>query len=1016
MLVRIFPAWCLIIVLLFSAKAFGANELSTLPDYLSHQHFAELKEQTNEAKKQNNELKKTLSLLEALPKNLAPNSEITQETLGKTKLLIEQTQQEIAQLMQRSEQMGKTLEDNAKRNTALYAALQKLSNPLVGADADFQQHNLERTQTLLDLNEQYAELLHQYRSAILETVTLKQQYKALSEQRYQRENERYLELQKNADASHHDPELYHIEQLEKQRTHLMQNLTPAHVNRASYLDDNIELLLITNQISLEYDLIQLNQQEQRLQELQFADFSNISMEHLTDLQQELSIINQNRKQLEEQVKNTFLSHSERFALYIRQRPEVPSAILDRQKNISDLYQRSLTAIENDQLLLSLISRHLDRQYTLLSQNHLKENYILEHVQLSHLPTLSNQILNSFRAFVGQYAVAAQVTLQFINHLPQEKWLLLISAFLTFILVSIFSVRFLNKILSKYNNDSRPAFAKRVIIFAISMIKYNIPNLVLLLLTLTLIKITNLPMPSSGLVILIPAVILTVSIPHFATKILVRSQFIKTPEDANLVRPITQIALVSSILFSLVMMANWVLPENDEVNLVLRWLFGIYILMVSYPIFLIVRRTLNYMDEYYNDYYVYHVIRFLCLLIPIITTLFGLSSLLGFINLAWLIAKHGTLFMLHGLIWVSILALGKDASLWAKRYALKNTSNGLFWAQDVINPLHTLLRYGSLIIISKKLIDLYQWNEKTPFIKDILTLLHAPIFGKEDSQFTASNILLMAFLIYLIFRIGGWVRSFTYRWIFSKIIDLGIRNSFSVFSQYAVVTIGFLLALRLIGIDLTAFTVFAGALGVGIGFGMQNIANNFISGILLLIERPLRNGDIITVGNYEGTVERIGMRSLTITTFNNESVILPNSDFITSAFMNWSHRDQIVRTILYLDLAYKHDPVLVHRAFSEALQDLVKKGYVMDADDVRFGIYAYNCSERGVTYRVQYFMNMAVHRLHDVRHLVVTALWHACRNHHFEIAYPKQETFFPEFEQFPKLLQHTPPDANTNLQG
>lgn len=1002
---------------LLGYKALAATDTSTFPDYLSYQNFAQLKENIQDLKSHNQALQIDLKESNHEPKTLDNDEIITQEILGKTRLMIEQANQDMALTNQKIEQLNKTLDENAKRNVALNAAVQKLSNPLaLGTDSDFQQHNLERTQTLLDLNEQYAELIRQQKNVLVEGLQLKQQYKALLEQRYQRENERYLELQKKADNSTHDPELYHIEQLERERTHLMQNLTPAHVNRASYLDDNTELLLITTQIAFEYWLIQLNQQEQRLQELQFADFLNISMEHITDLQQELSVISKNKKQLDEQIKSTFLNHSERFALYARQRPEIPEKILNRQKNISDLYQRCLTAMDNDLLLLNLINRNLDRQYTKLSQNHLKENYLLSHLQFSELPQLSNQVLNSFRAFAGQYAVAAQVTVQFINSLSSERWLMLISAFLTLILLSIFSVRLLNKILHRYDHDSRPAFAKRVIFFAINMIKYNIPNLVLLCLTITLIKVTKLPMPSSGLVILIPAVILTVSIPHFATKILVRSQLVKTPEDANLVRPITQIAIISSILFSLIMMANWVLPEKDGVNSILRWVFGVYVLIASYPIFLIVRRTLNYMDEYYQDYYVYRVIRFLSLLFPFITTLFGVASSLGFINLAWLIAKHSAYFMLCGLIWVSILALGKDASLWAKRYALKNTSNGLFWAQDVINPLHTLLRYGSLFFIGKELMNTYQWDSKTPVIKDILALLHTPIFGKEDSQFTASNILLMAFLIYLIFRIGGWVRSFTYRWIFAKIVDLGIRNSFSVFSQYAIVTIGFLLALRLIGIDLTAFTVFAGALGVGIGFGMQNIANNFISGILLLIERPLRNGDIITVGNYEGTVERIGMRSLTITTFNNESVILPNSDFITSAFMNWSHRDQIVRTILYLDLAYKHDPVEVHRVFSEALNALVKKGYVMDADEVRFGIYAYNCSERGVTYRVQYFMNMAVHRLHDVRHLVVTALWHACREHQFEIAYPKQENFFPEFEQFPKLLQHQAPDFGETIQG
>jgi potassium efflux system protein len=95
----------------------------------------------------------------------------------------------------------------------------------------------------------------------------------------------------------------------------------------------------------------------------------------------------------------------------------------------------------------------------------------------------------------------------------------------------------------------------------------------------------------------------------------------------------------------------------------------------------------------------------------------------------------------------------------------------------------------------------------------------------------------------------------------RIVDLGARHSLSVFTQYAVVVVGLLITLRMLGIDLTTLAIFAGALGVGIGFGLQNIANNLVSGIMLLIERPLRSGDIVNIGNREGLVTRIGMRSL-----------------------------------------------------------------------------------------------------------------------------------------------------------
>ena len=176
--------------------------------------------------------------------------------------------------------------------------------------------------------------------------------------------------------------------------------------------------------------------------------------------------------------------------------------------------------------------------------------------------------------------------------------------------------------------------------------------------------------------------------------------------------------------------------------------------------------------------------------------------------------------------------------------------------------------------------------------------------------------------------------------------------------------------------------------------MQTIANNFISGILLLIERPLRNGDIITVGTYEGTVERIGMRSLTITTFDNESVILPNSDFVTSAFKNWSHQDPITRTVLYLDLGYRHDPEHTRQLLLTTLRELAEEGHIVDSNEHDYGVFAYDYSDRGITYRVQYHVHMQNHNRLTSRHLVIERLWQACRMHGIDIAYPKRDNYYP----------------------
>ena len=104
-----------------------------------------------------------------------------------------------------------------------------------------------------------------------------------------------------------------------------------------------------------------------------------------------------------------------------------------------------------------------------------------------------------------------------------------------------------------------------------------------------------------------------------------------------------------------------------------------------------------------------------------------------------------------------------------------------------------------------------------------------------------------------------------------------------------------MALKLIGLDLSALTFFAAS--IGIGFGLQNVVNNFISGILVLAERPLRVGDTVTIGRTEGEVTRIGIRSLTVLTSEQKEVIIPNSAVVSESFTNWTKSNDTMRDVL-----------------------------------------------------------------------------------------------------------------------
>ena len=139
------------------------------------------------------------------------------------------------------------------------------------------------------------------------------------------------------------------------------------------------------------------------------------------------------------------------------------------------------------------------------------------------------------------------------------------------------------------------------------------------------------------------------------------------------------------------------------------------------------------------------------------------------------------------------------------------------------------------------------------------------------------------------------------------MDIGTRTAVGTMARYIIILVGLMIILQSVGVNLSTVTVIAGALGVGIGFGLQNITNNFVSGIIILFERPIKVGDRIQVEDIIGDVVKISMRATTLVTNDNISIIIPNSDFISSRVINWSHNDRNVRFNIPVGVSYKEDP-------------------------------------------------------------------------------------------------------------
>ena len=172
-------------------------------------------------------------------------------------------------------------------------------------------------------------------------------------------------------------------------------------------------------------------------------------------------------------------------------------------------------------------------------------------------------------------------------------------------------------------------------------------------------------------------------------------------------------------------------------------------------------------------------------------------------------------------------------------------------------------------------------------------------------------------------------SFVVSWIFQKMfLDIllrkrkvlrGVRLSFERLIHYFVIFIGFMLAISLLGFDLTKFTIIISALGVGIGFGLQGVVNNFVSGLILLFEQPVRQGDIIEVGGIWAEVKKIGLRATTVQTFDQADLIIPNAVLTTNQVTNWTLSNRQVRLIIPVGVAYGSDVPLVIQILTECAQ-------------------------------------------------------------------------------------------------
>ena len=259
------------------------------------------------------------------------------------------------------------------------------------------------------------------------------------------------------------------------------------------------------------------------------------------------------------------------------------------------------------------------------------------------------------------------------------------------------------------------------------------------------------------------------------------------------------------------------------------------------------------------------------------------------------------------------------------------------------------------------------------------------FAVGSLSISLGNVILFGLTVWLSFVISRFIRFTLAEDVYPRVnLAGGVPYAISTMLHYVVLIVGFIVALATLGFDLTKFTILAGAFGVGLGFGLQTIVNNFVSGLILLFERPVKVGDVVQLGEHQGDLSRIGLRASVLRTVEGSDVIVPNSQLISEKVINWTFSDQQRRIDVSVGVAYGNEPENIIKLLTKvalAHKDILKEPPPRTLF-VGFGDNALNFQLRAWTNRTDQWVN--------IKSEIAVGVHKALRDAKVEIPFPQRD--------------------------
>ncbi len=340
----------------------------------------------------------------------------------------------------------------------------------------------------------------------------------------------------------------------------------------------------------------------------------------------------------------------------------------------------------------------------------------------------------------------------------------------------------------------------------------------------------------------------------------------------------------------------------------------------------------------------------------------------------------------------------------------------FITMNILKALLTLFMYSKTImsihLFKANSTEIYRFSIKLIYVFTFLLLCNSllEVFNMKDSFFNAledfleevrtigefeysvGSILLFIIVVYLSALAGKVLKTFIEDGIlFNFNVKRGLALSIGTLTRYLLVTTGVLIAISAVGISLDKLTVLIGALGVGIGFGLQSIFNNLVSGLILLFDRPVQIDDTVEVGNLIGKVKSIGLRTSSIRTFDGAEVIVPNGELISKEVINWTRSDPQRRMELIIGVAYDSDLKVV--------EDVIKNTLEGHSDVIKYPnplILMNKLNDHSIDFRILFWTDNYDQWMR-IRSEVLLSIFEALKIKNIEIPFPQRDLYIKNLD-------------------